>query len=81
MNEADIQHYEQIQEMLLTEGWKNVEKELTTLSDAIEGIESVKDANELYYKKGQLNIARLILNLPHTVDSALEVLKEESQDA
>jgi chaperonin cofactor prefoldin len=81
MNEADIQHYEQIQEMLLTEGWKNVEKELTTLSDAIEGIESVKDVNELYYKKGQLNIARLILNLPHTVDSALEVLKEESQDA
>jgi hypothetical protein len=66
--------------MLLTEGWKNVEKELTTLSDAIEGIESVKDANELYYKKGQLNIARLILNLPHTVDSALDVLKEESQD-
>ena len=81
MNEADIRHYEQIQEMLLTEGWKNVEKELTTLSDAIEGIESVKDVNELYYKKGQLNIARLILNLPHTVDSALEVLKEESQDA
>lgn len=81
MNEADIRHYEQIQEMLLTEGWKNVEKELTTLTDAIEGIESVKDANELYYKKGQLNIARLILNLPHTVDSALEVLKEESQDA
>lgn len=80
MNEADIQHYEQIQEMLLTEGWKNVEKELTTLSDAIEGIESVKDANELYYKKGQLNITRLILNLPHTVDSALEVLKEEAQD-
>jgi hypothetical protein len=36
--------------------------------------------DELYYKKGQLNIARLILNLPHTVDSALEVLKEESQD-
>lgn len=81
MNEADIRHYEQIQEMLLTEGWKNVEKELTTLTDAIEGIESVKDANELYYKKGQLNIARLILNLPHTVDAALEVLKEESQDA
>ena len=80
MNEADIQHYERIQEMLLTEGWKNVEKELTTLTEAIEGIESVKDANELYYKKGQLNIARLILNLPHTVDSALEVLKEEAQD-
>jgi len=81
MNEADIQHYEQIQEMLMTDGWKNVEKEMTALENAIEGIESVKDANELYYKKGQLNIARLILNLPHTVDSALEVLKEESQDA
>lgn len=80
MNEADIKHYEQIQEMLLTDGWKNVEKEMTVLTDAIEGIESVKDANELYYKKGQLNIARLILNLPHTVDAALEVLKEESQD-
>jgi hypothetical protein len=44
MNEADIQHYEQIQEMLLTEGWKNVEKEMATLVDAIEGIEAVKNA-------------------------------------
>lgn len=80
MNEADIQHYEQIQEMLLTQGWKNVDKEMSALVDAIEGIEAVKSVEDLYYKKGQLNIARLILNLPHTVDSALEVLKEESQD-
>ena len=80
MNEADILHYEQIQEMLLTQGWKNVEKEMATLVDAIEGIEAVKSVEDLYYKKGQLNIARLILNLPHTVDSALEVLKEGSQD-
>ena len=80
MNEADIQHYEQIQEMLLTQGWKNVDKEMSALVDAIEGIEAVKSVEDLYYKKGQLNIARLILNLPHTVDSTLEVLKEESQD-
>ena len=80
MNEADIQHYEQIQELLLTQGWKNVDKEMTALVDAIEGIEAVKSVEDLYYKKGQLNIARLILNLPHTVDSTLEVLKEESQD-
>ena len=80
MNEADIQHYEQIQEMLLTQGWKNVDKEMTALVDAIEGIEAVKSVEDLYYKQGQLNIARLILNLPHTVDSTLEVLKEESQD-
>ena len=80
MNEADILHYEQIQEMLLTQGWNNVEKEMATLVDAIEGIEAVKSVEDLYYKKGQLNIARLILNLPHTVDSALEALKEESQD-
>jgi len=80
MNAADIQHYEQIQEMLLTQGWKNVDKEMTALVDAIEGIEAVKSVEDLYYKKGQLNIARLILNLPHTVDSTLEVLKEESQD-
>jgi hypothetical protein len=80
MNEADIQHYEQIQEMLLTQGWKNVDKEMTALVDAIEGIEAVKSVEDLYYKKGQLNIARLVLNLPHTVDSTLEVLKEESQD-
>jgi hypothetical protein len=80
MNEADILHYEQIQEMLLTQGWKNVETEITTLLEAIEGIDAVKSVEDLYYKKGQLNIARLILNLPHTVDSALEVLKEELQD-
>jgi len=80
MNEADIKHYEQIQEMLMTDGWKNVEKELSELIEAIGNIEAVKNSDELFYKKGQLNIANLILNLPHTVDSALDVLKEDSQD-
>lgn len=80
MNEADILHYEQIQDMLLTDGWKNVHKEISILADAIEGIDAVNSVEDLYYKKGQLNIANLILNLPHTVDSTLDVLKEEAQD-
>jgi hypothetical protein len=80
MNEAHIEHYEKIQEMLMTDGWKNVEKELSELIEAIGNIEAVKNSDELFYKKGQLNIANLILNLPHTVDSALDVLKEDSQD-
>jgi hypothetical protein len=80
MNEAHIEHYEKIQEMLMTDGWKNVEKELSELIEAIGSIEAVKNSDELFYKKGQLNIANLILNLPHTVDSALDVLKEDSQD-
>ena len=80
MNEADIKHYEQIQEMLMTDGWKNIEKEISDLVEAIGSIEAVKNSDELFYKKGQLNIANLILNLPHTVDSTLDVLKEESQD-
>lgn len=80
MNEADIKHYEQIQEMLMTDGWKNVEKELSELVEAIGSIEAVKNSDELFYKKGQLNIANLIMNLPHMVDSTLDVLKEDSQD-
>ena len=80
MNEAHIEHYEKIQEMLMTDGWKNVEKELSELIEAIGSIEAVKNSDELFYKKGQLNIANLIMNLPHTVDSALDVLKEDSQD-
>lgn len=80
MNEADIKHYEQIQEMLMTDGWKNVEKELSDLVEAIGSIEAVKNSDELFYKKGQLNIASLIMNLPHMVDSTLDVLKEDSQD-
>lgn len=80
MNAADVLHYEQINEMLLTQGWKNVAKELQDLVTAIGGIDSVKNADELYYKKGQLNIANLILNLPHTVEQAIDVLSQESQD-
>ena len=80
MNEAHIEHYEKIQEMLMTDGWKNVEKELSELIEAIGNIEAVKNSDELFYKKGQLNIANLIMNLPHTVDSTLDVLKEDSQD-
>ena len=38
MNEADVLHYEQIQDMLLTDGWKNVHKEISILTDAIEAV-------------------------------------------
>tara|TARA_R100001369_G_scaffold88249_1_gene124519 strand:- start:112 stop:354 length:243 start_codon:yes stop_codon:yes gene_type:complete len=80
MNEADILHYEQIQNMLLTEGWKNVHKEISILAEAIEGLDAVKGVEDLYYKKGQLNIANLILNLPNSVDQALDVLEETQDD-
>jgi len=77
----DIIHYEQIQDMLLTKGWKNVEKEISNLVIGIGGIEAVKNNDELYFKKGQLNIANLILNLPTTVDQAIDALRKESLDA
>lgn len=80
MNAADVLHYEQINEMLLTQGWKNVVQELQDLVTAIEGVDGVRNADDLYYKKGQLNIANLLLNLPHTVEQAIDVFSQESQD-
>ena len=76
MDKETEQYYDNLADMFLTRGWKDLVEELTENALNINCVEYTKDANDLYFRKGQLNIVAYILNLESTVDR----LREGSSD-
>jgi len=63
--------------MFMTDGWKELMKELSANALQINSVEATKDNEDLYFRKGQLNILSFILNLESTVD---HLQKEDSNE-
>mgnify|MGYP003628200423 FL=1 len=61
-------YYSDLQEMFLTNGWKELIKELIDNSININSVKATIDNNNLYFRKGQLDTIDYILNLESTVD-------------
>jgi|TARA_R110000782_G_scaffold230420_1_gene316706 hypothetical protein len=61
-------YYSDLQEMFLTNGWKELIKELADNSVNINSVKATIDNNNLYFRKGQLDTIDYILNLESTVD-------------
>jgi len=76
MDKETEQYYDNLADMFLTRGWKDLVEELTTNATHINCVEYTKDENDLNFRKGQLNILAYILNLESTVDR----LREGSSD-
>lgn len=68
MDKSDEQYYEDLQDMFMTAGWKELMKELSANALQINSVEATKDNEDMFFRKGQLNILSFILNLESTVD-------------
>ena len=77
MDKATEKYYDDLQGMFMTDGWKEFMKELSANARQINSVEATKDNEDLYFRKGQLNILSFILNLESTVD---HLQKEDSNE-
>jgi vacuolar-type H+-ATPase subunit I/STV1 len=78
--EQSLQHYyEETFSMMATEGWKALMEELEKLKQELENIRTVKDAQTLSYRQGQLDILDLILNRKKTCEEIYEQLQQEER--
>lgn len=77
MDKATEKYYDDLQGMFMTDGWKEFMKELSANALQINSVEATKDKEDLYFRKGQLNILSFILNLESTVD---HLQKEDSNE-
>lgn len=68
-------YYRQMNDLFRTEGWQTFITDLRENVENIDSIEGAKDNNDLYFRKGQLNILGAILNLEETTRFG----QEESQ--
>lgn len=79
MEQSLQKYYEDTFSMMATEGWKALMEDLEKLKQELENIRTVKDAQTLSYRQGQLDILDLILNRKKTCEEIFEQLEQEER--
>lgn len=74
MDQETQQYYDNYFNLFSTDGWKQLTEELNQNALVINSVESTKDANDLYMRKGQINVLAYILNLESTINSNYDEL-------
>jgi hypothetical protein len=82
MRDKDLEQYHSTyRDLFASTGFKLLIEDLTKNAAAINAVEAVKDANDLYFRKGQMSIIASIVNLEAQIDVAEEsVLADELLD-
>lgn len=72
-------YYEETFSMMATQGWGFLMEDLEKLKQQVQNIRTVEDAQQLYYRQGQLDILDLMLNRKKTCEEVYEQLQGEAQ--
>lgn len=77
MNHELRQYYENQFTLFIQPGWTDLVEDLQRLKDSINDLSLVTDTQDLYFRKGQLDILELILRRKQTCDEVYKQLEEE----
>lgn len=69
MDKETEDYFGHLTDMFGSEGWKILMDELTSEVDNLTHVESIKDEQELYFRKGQLLVMKNMLNLESTMEA------------
>jgi hypothetical protein len=72
-------YYEETFSTMSTKGWAFLIEDFTKLKQELDNIRTVKDAQSLSYRQGQLDILDLLLNRKKTCEEIYEQLQQEAQ--
>jgi len=72
-------YYEETFSTMSTKGWAFLIEDFTKLKQELENIRTVKDAQSLSYRQGQLDILDLLLNRKKTCEEVYEQLQQDVQ--
>ncbi len=81
MDQETQVYYDNYFSLFMTDGWKQLTSEFTNNANNINSIESTKDANDMYFRKGQLNVLAHLINMETIVSTNYEeASKTEEND-
>lgn len=78
MEQSLSRYYDNQFEMMASVGWKDLMEDLTKLREEVDNIKTAKDAQQLHFRQGQLDILDLILNRRKTCEEVYDQLKGET---
>ena len=69
------EYYNTYRGLFASEGFKLLTQDLTNNTININSIEATKDANDMYFRKGQMSIIASIINLEQQIVAAEESIE------
>lgn len=70
-------YYNTYRDLFVTDGWKQLVTDLIQNANVINSVESTKDNEDLYFRKGQLAILAHVINLEAQIQAAEEQIEEQ----
>tara|TARA_Y100000385_G_scaffold269082_1_gene306770 strand:+ start:1509 stop:1769 length:261 start_codon:yes stop_codon:yes gene_type:complete len=70
-------YYNTYRDLFVTDGWKQLVTDLLQNANVINSVESTKDNEDLYFRKGQLAILAHVINLEAQIQAAEEQIEEQ----
>ena len=70
-------YYERYFDLFRSEGWKQLIEELKQNAAVVNSVEATKDSNDMYFRKGQLNVLAHLINLESIILNAYEGLEDD----
>jgi hypothetical protein len=71
-------YYEESFNMMATQGWADLLEDLNKLKDSLNNLSLVTDTQDLFFRKGQIDILDLILKRKDTCEQVYEELQNEN---
>jgi hypothetical protein len=79
MMDKELQvYYEEQFSMMSTKGWKDLMEDFKDLKDSINDVSLTTDTQDLFFRKGQLDILSLLLKRKESCEEVYKQLLEES---
>ena len=80
MDQETQAYYDNYFSLFITDGWKQLTSEFTNNANNINSIEATKDANDMYFRKGQLNVLAHLINMETIVSTNYEEANKTEDD-
>lgn len=78
MNKETELYYNNYFELFRTPGWAQFVDEFRQNANVINSVENTKDGEELFFKKGQLTVLAMIINLEAYINQGYEDASAET---
>lgn len=80
MDQETQTYYDQYFSLFLTDGWKQLIQDFSNNALQINSLEAVKDADDMYFRKGQLNVLAHLINMETIVTTNYEEANKTEDD-
>jgi|TARA_B110000240_G_C13368551_1_gene397194 hypothetical protein len=73
-------YYRNFKRMFASDGWKQLQEDLTNNAVMVNSVELTKDNDDLRFRKGQLAVIATLLNLESQLDTAEQDAIESAEE-